>query len=108
MKHSSPKPVCKLIAAWVCLSVYLLCTSGLLAWCGGVYSVLEGDHGVSLRVENQQWVVVLEHGPNAASPDVAPHHHDLMTDIITAFSINTAKETDHCLSGQKLNLVLDD
>lgn len=38
MKPYPAKPVRKLIAAWVCLSVYLLCTSGLMAWGGGAGS----------------------------------------------------------------------
>jgi hypothetical protein len=108
MKIHPAKPVRQLIAGWVCLGVYLLFASGLLAWCGGLYSVLEGNHGVSVRMENQQWVVVLDHDSNVRMPSPVPHQHDLMTGIITAFSVNSAEEANHYLSGQKCDLVMDD
>ena len=93
------------IASWICLCVYLVCVSGLISWGGGLYAVIEGDHGVSIQGLDQQRVIVLDH----SSSGTKLHHHSLLTNIITAFSVEQGQaESDHCLPGGNWKALIDE
>ncbi len=74
------------LAGWLLVLAYACTLPSLLPAAFAVLALVEGSHGIELRIGGEEVAVVLTHPGGAGKPHDAIHHHCLFAKMLTAFA----------------------